>query len=171
MQLWIIANKYSPCHGYCLVWVCSLRYPVWRGAIVRYQPACALHSSSAATSTVVSASCPPHLANRYKALSLQGTATTAQLEGIHFGHKSEKFGRIFEDSLPYCFCCDKLLQTWWLRIKQIYCLTIKGESPKWVGRAAFHLESLGEDISLPFQVSRALSLGSWPLLLSSKPVA
>lgn len=56
------------------------------------------HPSSAVTFTVVSGHCP--LANRYKASLLQGTAPTAQLEGIHFGHKSEKSGRIFEDSLP-----------------------------------------------------------------------
>lgn len=70
-----------------------------------------------------------------------------------------------------CVCCNKLLQTWWLRTKQIHCLKIKGGSPKWVGRAAFHLESLGEDLSLPFQVSRAYSSRSWSLPLSSKPAA
>ena len=57
------------------------------------------HPSSAVTFTGVTGSCPP-LANRYKASLLQGTAPAAQLDGMHFGHKPEKFGRIFEDSSP-----------------------------------------------------------------------
>ena len=122
--------------------------------------------------TVVTGS-SPHLATGYKASLLQGTAITAQPEDVNLGHKSERSGRIFEDSLHYYCCCNKLPQTCWLRTKQIYYLTILGVRVQ-NGLAELHfIWSLqGRIFPCHFKcLEAALSLGSWCLLLSSKPAA
>lgn len=76
-------------------------------------------------------------------------------------------------------CRDKLSQTWWFQVTQIFSCNLEARNPTWngprVARATNSPQSSkGESGSLPFpKASKAAAalLGAWPLLPPSNPAA